>query len=581
MADRDLGWDLDSCDAALERVEAALRLHGAAAAAEDERPQAESAWRLHDVFFEAVAAALHRVGRKPLCAVPHPLAAQRQVVVVLEADRHTVSTWALDDGTGPVLLDSVCVAKRFGITAVALTVTRAAPSTLFLLDARGALWLLAPFVPRGLAAPAPECTLAPYGPFCPAFVAGGVRTAALAVVSCAPLTVVTLCNGRVLRTLVSLSPLPGTNSSSSEDAPMVVTEMDRVDDIAAGLDENEDGRDSTRVFALARAGTERGCAVLASARGVLAVRADYVPDYATHGTASRFVAAPQPLRITRVYAAPAEHAIAAVADRTRTSATLTVTLTSGEQHSASLPCPNSLSSSERGAVPATPAALEAAAAQLSTDAGAAHSVSINDDPGDGDASRSMKFLSTGALMLGGAALLSLGTFTGVRALQGPSAAATDGTQGGHVFAALGNSSSMESWSSSSSSSSGLPSCEVDPVLSTHERIIGDVSAWVCFVCYFFGRVPQIVLNYQRKATEGLSFMMFFFAALANVFYGTSIVIMPMDPHSSTFWESTLPYILGSYGCILPSVVVLWQFFHYRKGARDSRDSTTIVTTTIE
>lgn len=217
----------------------------------------------------------------------------------------------------------------------------------------------------------------------------------------------------------------------------------------------------------------------------------------------------------------------------------------------------------------------------STDAGAAHSVSINDDPGDGDASRSMKFLSTGALMLGGAALLSLGTFTGVRALQGPSAAATDGTQGGHVFAALGNSSSMESWSSSSSSSSGLPSCEVDPVLSTHERIIGDVSAWVCFVCYFFGRVPQIVLNYQRKATEGLSFMMFFFAALANVFYGTSIVIMPMDPHSSTFWESTLPYILGSYGCILPSVVVLWQFFHYRKGARDSRDSTTIVTTTIE
>ena len=371
MADRDLGWDLDSCDAALERVEAALRLHGAAAAAEDERPQAESAWRLHDVFFEAVAAALHRVGRKPLCAVPHPLAAQRQVVVVLEADRHTVSTWALDDGTGSVLLDSVCVAKRFGITAVALTVTRAAPSTLFLLDARGALWLLAPFVPRGLAAPAPECTLTPYGPFCPAFVAGGVRTAALAVVSCAPLTVVTLCNGRVLRTLVSLSPLPGSSSSSSGDAPMVVTEMDRVDDIAAGLDENEDGRDSTRVFALARAGTERGCAVLASARDVLAVRADYVPDYATHGTASRFVAAPQPLRITRVYAAPAEHAIAAVADRTRTSATLTVTLTSGEQHSASLPCPSSLSSSERGAVPATPAALEAAAAQLSTDAGAA------------------------------------------------------------------------------------------------------------------------------------------------------------------------------------------------------------------
>lgn len=205
----------------------------------------------------------------------------------------------------------------------------------------------------------------------------------------------------------------------------------------------------------------------------------------------------------------------------------------------------------------------------STDAGAAaaHSVSINDDgDGNGDASRSMKFFSTGALVLGGAALLSLGTLTGVRALQG-AAPAGAGAQGGHVFAALGANSSGASSTESWSSGSGLPSCEVDPVLSLSERIIGDVSAWVCFVCYFFGRVPQIVLNYRRKATEGLSFMMFFFALLGNVFYGTSIVIMPMNPHSSFFWESTLPYILGSYGCILPSVVVLWQFFHYRKSAR--------------
>ena len=200
----------------------------------------------------------------------------------------------------------------------------------------------------------------------------------------------------------------------------------------------------------------------------------------------------------------------------------------------------------------------------STDAGAAHSVSINDD-GDDDApsstNRSMKFFSTGALVLGGAALLSLCTFPGVRALQVRPAAPAGG-QGGQVWAAGARSSS-----DGSSSSSGLPSCEVDPVLKLHERIIGDVSAWLCFVCYFFGRVPQIVLNYQRKATEGLSFTMFFFALLGNLFYGTSIVIMPMDPHSSFFWESTLPYILGSYGCVLPSVVVLWQFFHYRKGAR--------------
>ena len=148
---------------------------------------------------------------------------------------------------------------------------------------------------------------------------------------------------------------------------MVVTEMDRIDDIAAGLDAAE-GACGARRFALAHAGVERGCAVLASARDVLAVRADYVPDYAAHGTASRFVAAPLPLRITRVYVAPAGDAIAAVAEDRGTEAAagaLTVTLDSGAQHSVVLPCS---SKSGAAAAPATAAELEAAAAQLSTEA---------------------------------------------------------------------------------------------------------------------------------------------------------------------------------------------------------------------
>ena len=64
------------------------------------------------------------------------------------------------------------------------------------------------------------------------------------------------------------------------------------------------------------------------------------------------------------------------------------------------------------------------------------------------------------------------------------------------------------------------------------------------------------MNYKRKDTEGLSMLMFLFAIFANLCYGTSIVIMPIDVSSSDFWEATLPYILGSYGCIIPSVVVI-------------------------
>ena len=192
-------------------------------------------------------------------------------------------------------------------------------------------------------------------------------------------------------------------------------------------------------------------------------------------------------------------------------------------------------------------------------------VSINSDlvaafPPDHNDKNSMKFFSVGGVMAG-SAVLALFTYAGIRSVsQGNSADA--GT--GHVLADAVTELFGSLFSgSSSSSSSGLPLCNPEPEVDLVGRIVGDVSAWVCFVCYFFGRVPQIVLNYKRKDTEGLSMLMFLFAIVANIFYGTSIVIMPIDVHASEFWEATLPYILGSYGCVIPSLIVLWQFFRYR------------------
>ena len=181
--------------------------------------------------------------------------------------------------------------------------------------------------------------------------------------------------------------------------------------------------------------------------------------------------------------------------------------------------------------------------------------------------KSMGFIYVSVVTLAGMALSFIG-FAGLRSVVGASSHTeqdiAQGGFGGALRAAAHELLSVGDLSSSSSSSSKLPNCEVDLELTQTERVIGDVSAWVCFVCYFFGRVPQMVLNYKRKATEGLSMTMFLFALLGNLFYGTSIVIMPIDTHSSFFWESTLPYILGSYGCVLPSLIVLWQFYHYSK-----------------
>lgn len=327
-----MGWDYDSdktlksCAAALKRVSAALRAHDATVPPE---------WRIPDAFVDTVTAALARVGCSVLCAVPHPSAQPgNSIAVVLEADRRTVSTWDLGSGAtaSPVQLDRLDVSALLGgAVPCALAFTSASPTTLFVLDDAGSLWLLAPFVPHGEGAPAPTA----HGPFCAAFSSGTVRRAALAVVSCSPITVVALCNGRVLRTLVSLSPLP---ILSSDDQP-VFTEMDRVDDLAAGVDSNEpQGNDhhGGRPYVMMRDSSTlgSGCAVLASARDVLAVRADYVPDYAVRGTESRFVAAPHPLHIARVFAAPSGRTITAV---TMCDSTLEITLNSGPRYTAALP----------------------------------------------------------------------------------------------------------------------------------------------------------------------------------------------------------------------------------------------------
>jgi len=149
-------------------------------------------------------------------------------------------------------------------------------------------------------------------------------------------------------------------------------------------------------------------------------------------------------------------------------------------------------------------------------------VSVNSDiiPRQTGDSKSMKFFSVGAIMAG-SSLLALCTFAGIRVATGKSGNA-DGTTGGHVFldAITDLLDSLFSESSSfisSSSSSGLPSCVVEEDKSMTARVVGSISAWVCFVCYVFGRVPQIILNYKRKATEGLSLLMFFFATAAATF----------------------------------------------------------------
>lgn len=55
-------------------------------------------------------------------------------------------------------------------------------------------------------------------------------------------------------------------------------------------------------------------------------------------------------------------------------------------------------------------------------------------------------------------------------------------------------------------------------------VAGQVLGWLCCVLYLGSRVPQLVMNFRRKSTHGLSALMFVFALLGNSTYVASIFL---------------------------------------------------------
>ncbi len=65
-----------------------------------------------------------------------------------------------------------------------------------------------------------------------------------------------------------------------------------------------------------------------------------------------------------------------------------------------------------------------------------------------------------------------------------------------------------------------PSKEEDDVLQF--SMWGQIFGYFCAVLYLGSRVPQILLNYRRKSTDGVSILFFLFACIGNLTYVLSI-----------------------------------------------------------
>ncbi|KAK4992144.1 hypothetical protein LTR50_001322 [Elasticomyces elasticus] len=117
------------------------------------------------------------------------------------------------------------------------------------------------------------------------------------------------------------------------------------------------------------------------------------------------------------------------------------------------------------------------------------------------------------------------------------------------------------------------------------NLLGQVFGYVCAALYLYSRVPQILLNYRKKSTEGLNALFFLFACIGNLTYVMSICFFEpvcadddggagcAPPQARAIYARyllvNLSWLLGSLGTLFLDAMVFAQFWMYRK--RDGED----------
>lgn len=90
-------------------------------------------------------------------------------------------------------------------------------------------------------------------------------------------------------------------------------------------------------------------------------------------------------------------------------------------------------------------------------------------------------------------------------------------------------------------------------------LLGQVFGWLCAVLYLGSRLPQILLNFERKSCDGISFLFFLFACLGNLTYVISILALDLSPRYLLVNSS---WLVGSVGTLLLDGVIFIQFWVY-------------------
>ena len=113
---------------------------------------------------------------------------------------------------------------------------------------------------------------------------------------------------------------------------------------------------------------------------------------------------------------------------------------------------------------------------------------------------------------------------------------------------------------------------------------GQVFGYMCAVLYLGSRLPQLLLNWRRQSTDGVSMLFFLFACLGNLTYVLSIFAYDgcsasASPDTCTPDEArrqygryllvNLSWLAGSLGTLLLDMGIFIQFFLYRVEGDDA------------
>ena len=116
---------------------------------------------------------------------------------------------------------------------------------------------------------------------------------------------------------------------------------------------------------------------------------------------------------------------------------------------------------------------------------------------------------------------------------------------------------------------------------------GQIFGYICAALYLGSRIPQLLLNYRRKSTEGISMLFFLFACLGNLTYVLSIVVyQPIckgrvcrdGEARAIYWKYiavNFSWLLGSFGTLLLDAGVFVQYFLYRNEDEETSDEESI------